>query len=93
MNLTNNCWNLYSWELANQNFNRGQMDCPDLSSENKRLKKDNDKLTGELALAKKWCDKLVAFLQDIVNVGSDHQINRIIDKGQVGYILMMTTLQ
>jgi len=27
--------------------------CPDLSSQNKRLKKDNEKLTGELALAKK----------------------------------------
>jgi len=26
---------------------------PNLSSENKRLKKDNDSLTGELALAKK----------------------------------------
>jgi heat shock transcription factor, other eukaryote len=71
--------------------------CPDLSSENKRLKKDNEKLKGELALAKKKWDKLLAFLRDIVNVGPD-QINCMIDKRQVGPSLtwcvwMMTILQ
>lgn len=52
----------------------------DLSGENEKLKKDNEKLSCELARAKKQCDELVAFLKDSLNVGPD-QINRIIRQG------------
>ncbi|PNX80512.1 heat shock factor protein hsf24-like, partial [Trifolium pratense] len=55
----------------------------DLSSENEKLKKDNEKLSVELALAKKQCDELVAFLQNVTNVSPD-QINRIIRQGTSG---------
>lgn len=57
--------------------------CADLSGENEKLKKDNEKLSYELARAKKQCDELVAFLRDTLNVGPD-QINRIIRQGTCG---------
>jgi heat shock transcription factor len=47
-----------------------------LSSENEKLKKDNETLSYELARAKKQCDELVAFLKEGLNVGPD-QIDRI----------------
>lgn len=55
----------------------------DLSGENEKLKKDNEKLSSELAQTKKQCDELVAFLKDSLNVGPD-QINRIIRQGSYG---------
>lgn len=57
--------------------------CTDLSRENEKLKKDNEKLGCELARAKKQCDELVGFLRDTFNVGPD-QINRIIREGTSG---------
>lgn len=47
-----------------------------LSSENEKLKKDNETLSCELARAKKQCEELVTFLKDNLNVGPD-QIDRI----------------
>ncbi|XP_045814638.1 heat shock factor protein HSF24-like [Trifolium pratense] len=47
-----------------------------LSSENEKLKKDNEILSNELARAKKQCDELVTFLKNGLNVGPD-QIDRI----------------
>ncbi|KAL5184326.1 Heat shock factor protein HSF24 [Glycine soja] len=52
----------------------------DISGENEKLKKDNEKLSGELALAKKQCEELVAFLRDSLNVSPD-VIERIIRQG------------
>ncbi|KAJ9177254.1 hypothetical protein P3X46_012491 [Hevea brasiliensis] len=52
----------------------------DLSGENKKLKKDNEMLSSELAQAKKQCDELIAFLTEYVKVGPD-QINRIMRQG------------
>ncbi|KAJ8764505.1 hypothetical protein K2173_006245 [Erythroxylum novogranatense] len=52
----------------------------DLSGENKKLKKDNEMLSSELAQAKKQCEELMAFLTKYVNVGPD-QINRIMRQG------------
>ncbi|KAK7331077.1 hypothetical protein VNO77_25290 [Canavalia gladiata] len=57
--------------------------CADLSGENEKLKKDNEKLSCELACAKKQCDELVAFLRDSVNVGPE-VINRILGQGTRG---------
>ncbi|XP_061370290.1 heat shock factor protein HSF24-like [Gastrolobium bilobum] len=57
--------------------------CGDLSGENDKLKKDNEKLSCELARAKQQCEELVAFLRDTLNVGPD-QINRIIRQGTCG---------
>ncbi|CAI8588856.1 unnamed protein product [Vicia faba] len=50
--------------------------CVNLSSENEKLKKENEILSWELARAKHTCDELVAFLKDRLNVGPD-QIDRI----------------
>lgn len=58
----------------------------DLSCENEKLKKDNEKLCCELARAKKQCDELVAFLRDTLKVGPD-QIDRIIRQGTCGSTL------
>ncbi|XP_022751276.1 heat shock factor protein HSF24-like [Durio zibethinus] len=55
----------------------------DLSDKNEKLKKDNEKLSSELAQAKKQCDKLVAFLTECVRVGPD-QIDRIMRQGSCG---------
>lgn len=57
--------------------------CANLSSENEKLKKDNETLSCELARAKKQCDELVAFLRDRVKVGPD-QIDRIMRQGNCG---------
>ena len=57
----------------------GSVDRSDLSIENKRLKMDNEKLTGELALAKKKCDELLPYLQGDLNIGAE-QINHILGK-------------
>ncbi|KAK7263128.1 hypothetical protein RJT34_30713 [Clitoria ternatea] len=57
--------------------------CADLSGENEKLKKDNEKLSSDLARAKKQCDELVAFLRDSVKVGPE-VINRIIRQGTCG---------
>ncbi|TKY70567.1 Heat shock factor protein HSF24 [Spatholobus suberectus] len=54
-----------------------------LSSENEKLKKDNETLSWELALARKQCDELVAFLRDRLMVGPD-QIDRIMRQGSIG---------
>ncbi|XP_061341054.1 heat shock factor protein HSF24 [Gastrolobium bilobum] len=54
-----------------------------LSSENEKLKKDNETLNWELARAKKQCDELVAFLRDRLKVGPD-QIDRIMRRGSCG---------
>lgn len=51
-----------------------------LSSENEKLKKDNETLSWELARAKKQCDELVNFLKDHLKVGPD-QIDRIMRDG------------
>lgn len=58
----------------------GSVDRSDLSNENKRLKMDNEKLTGELALVKKKCEELLAYLQGNLNIGAD-EIARILGKG------------
>lgn len=50
--------------------------CINLSSENEKLKKDNETLSHELTRAKKQCEELVTFLKDNLNVGPD-QIDRI----------------
>ncbi|XP_060196037.1 heat shock factor protein HSF24 [Lycium barbarum] len=52
----------------------------DLSDENEKLKKDNQMLSSELALAKKQCDELAAFLSQYVKVAPD-MINRIMSQG------------
>lgn len=57
--------------------------CAGLSDENEKLKKHNEKLSSELARAKKQCDELVAFLKDSLNVCPD-VINRIIEQGTCG---------
>ncbi|KAG4973232.1 hypothetical protein JHK87_030053 [Glycine soja] len=54
-----------------------------LSSENEKLKKDNETLSCELARARKQCDELVAFLRDRLMVGPD-QIDRIMRQGSCG---------
>lgn len=51
-----------------------------LSSENEKLKKDNETLSSELARARKQCDELVTFLKDRLMVGPD-QIDRIMRCG------------
>lgn len=61
----------------------GSVDRSDLSIENKRLKMDNEKLTSELALVKKKCEELLAYLQGGLNIGAD-EINRILGKGTNG---------
>lgn len=61
----------------------GSVDRSDLSIENKRLKMDNEKLTVELALVKKKCEELLAYLQSNLNIGAD-EINRILGKGTDG---------
>ncbi|XP_027347295.1 heat shock factor protein HSF24-like [Abrus precatorius] len=61
----------------------GTTQCADLSGENEKLKKDNEKLSCELARAKKQCDELVAFLRNSLNVGPD-VINRITRQGTCG---------
>ncbi|KAK7251051.1 hypothetical protein RIF29_33922 [Crotalaria pallida] len=58
----------------------GMTTTTDLSGENKKLKKENERLSYELAMAKKQCNELVAFLRGPLSVGSD-QINRIIKHG------------
>lgn len=55
----------------------------DLSNENEKLKKDNEKLSCELAKAKKQCEDLVGFLKENLNVGPE-QINHIIRQGTCG---------
>lgn len=55
----------------------------DISGENEKLKKDNEKLSDELARTKKHCDDLVAFLRDSLNVGPD-VIDCIIRQGTCG---------
>ncbi|MED6197318.1 hypothetical protein PIB30_055513 [Stylosanthes scabra] len=57
--------------------------CANLSSENEKLKKDNETLNCELARAKKQCDELVAFLTDCLKVSPD-QINHIMRQGKCG---------
>ncbi|XP_047163714.1 heat shock factor protein HSF24-like isoform X2 [Vigna umbellata] len=57
--------------------------CADLTGENEKLKKDNEKLSGELARAKKQCNELVSFLRESLNVCPD-VINRIIRQGTCG---------
>ncbi|KAF2295239.1 hypothetical protein GH714_032264 [Hevea brasiliensis] len=52
----------------------------DLSGENEKLKKDNEKLSSELAQAKKQCEELIAFLTEYVKVGPD-QISHIMRQG------------
>ncbi|XP_027361035.1 heat shock factor protein HSF24-like [Abrus precatorius] len=54
-----------------------------LSSENEKLKKDNETLSCELARARKQCDELIAFLRERLNVGPD-QIERIMRQGSGG---------
>lgn len=62
--------------------NPGSVDTPtvekleNLSDENEKLKKEKNILTSELALMKKQCDDLVAYLTQNVKVSPD-QINRI----------------
>ncbi|CAK8562403.1 unnamed protein product [Lathyrus sativus] len=51
-----------------------------LTSENENLKKENEELKSQLALAKKKCDELVALVHDNVNVRDD-EINCIIQQG------------
>ena len=57
--------------------------CANLSSENEKLKKDNEMLSWELARAKKQCDELVAFLRDRLKVCPD-QIDRVMRQGSCG---------
>ena len=61
----------------------GSVDRSDLSIENKRLKMVNEKLIGELALAKKKCEELLAYLQGDLNMEAE-QINHILGKGTNG---------
>lgn len=56
-----------------------------LSSENEKLRKDNETLSSELARAKKQCDELVGFLKDRLNVGPD-QIDRILKDGSCEFV-------
>ncbi|CAK8562404.1 unnamed protein product [Lathyrus sativus] len=55
-----------------------------LSSENEKLKKENENLKSQLNLVNKRCDELVTFLRDNVNVEVD-QINHIIQQGTSGF--------
>lgn len=70
--------------------NAGSVEAPgraqfaDLSDENKKLKRDNEKLTSELAQTKKQCDELISFLTEYVKVAPD-QINRIMRQGSFGF--------
>ncbi|KAL6961489.1 Heat shock factor protein hsf24 [Sarracenia purpurea var. burkii] len=70
--------------------NAGSVDVParaqfaDLSDENKKLKRDNELLSSELAQAKKQCDDLVAFLTDYVKVAPD-RIDRIMRQRSSGF--------
>ncbi|KAK7386446.1 hypothetical protein VNO78_26676 [Psophocarpus tetragonolobus] len=57
--------------------------CADLSGENEKLKKDNEKLSSELARAKKQCEELVTFLRESLNV-CPNVINCIIQQGTCG---------
>ncbi|KAL3833342.1 hypothetical protein ACJIZ3_008078 [Penstemon smallii] len=52
----------------------------DLSYENKKLRKDNELLSSELAKSKKQCEELVAFLTRRVKVAPD-EITRIMNCG------------
>ncbi|KAF7809826.1 heat shock factor protein HSF24 [Senna tora] len=55
----------------------------ELSGENKKLRRDNEILSSELAEAKKQCEELVGFLTEYLKVGPD-QINRIMRQGSSG---------
>ncbi|XP_057449517.1 heat stress transcription factor B-1 [Lotus japonicus] len=59
------------------------LQCANLSSENEKLKKENETLGWELARAKKQCEELVGFLRERLKVGPD-QIERIMRKGSYG---------
>ncbi|XP_057481143.1 heat shock factor protein HSF24-like [Actinidia eriantha] len=70
--------------------NAGSVDAPaaraqfaDLSDENKKLKRDNEMLTSELARAKKHCSELIAFLTNYVKVAPD-QIDHIMRQESSG---------
>ncbi|KAG5407803.1 hypothetical protein IGI04_013922 [Brassica rapa subsp. trilocularis] len=53
----------------------------DLSGENKKLKRENDSLSSELAAAKRQRDELVAFLTDQLKVGPE-QIDQMVKGGK-----------
>ncbi|XP_059456671.1 heat shock factor protein HSF24 [Corylus avellana] len=55
----------------------------DLSDENEKLKRDNEKLSSELARTKRQCDELIAFLTGYLKVGPD-QINSMMRQGSCG---------
>ncbi|KAE9613032.1 hypothetical protein Lal_00027497 [Lupinus albus] len=76
--------NMVSTSTSSPNSkNSGLMEESDLSSENQKLKKDNETLSSELAHAKKQCDELVIFLRDCLMVGPD-QINHVLGQGSSG---------
>lgn len=54
-----------------------------ISEENDKLKKENEKLSWELAQTKKQCDELIGYLTQYVKVGPD-QINHIVRQGSCG---------
>ncbi|PSS30753.1 Heat shock factor protein [Actinidia chinensis var. chinensis] len=58
----------------------------DLSDENKKLKRDNEMLTSELARAKKHCGELIAFLTEYIKVAPD-QMDHIMRQGSSGLTL------
>ncbi|KAE9596667.1 hypothetical protein Lal_00007526 [Lupinus albus] len=58
-------------------------DVTNLSSENHKLKKENETLISELAHVKNKCDELVVFLRDYLKVDPD-KINRILGQGSCG---------
>ncbi|OIV92878.1 hypothetical protein TanjilG_01012, partial [Lupinus angustifolius] len=58
------------------------LEVTNLSSENQKLKKDNETLSSELTHVKK-CNELVVFLRDYLKVNPD-QIDRILGQGNCG---------
>ncbi|KAL2333560.1 hypothetical protein Fmac_014773 [Flemingia macrophylla] len=56
---------------------------PELWGENEKLKKENEKLSGELARAKRQCEELVRFLRESLKVCPD-VIDRITRQGTCG---------
>ncbi|XP_042475706.1 heat shock factor protein HSF24-like [Macadamia integrifolia] len=53
------------------------------SDENEKLRKDNQKLSAELAQTKQQCEELMTFLSRYLKVGPE-QINRIMSQGNLG---------
>ncbi|XP_042502490.1 heat shock factor protein HSF24-like [Macadamia integrifolia] len=53
------------------------------SDENEKLRKDNKKLSAELAQTKQQCEELMTFLSRYLKVGPE-QINRIMSQGNIG---------